>query len=75
VIKATGSTATETGIFAALMVIPFDRSVLKLESTIPRVGKEYVSLVEDIGEFAICPDACEFTPNASLLIFGRDGVA
>ena len=73
VIKATGSTATETDIFLELIVLPFDCSIGRVPSVSSRVEFGARSWVEDIGESAICP--AELTPSASAFIFGCDTVA
>jgi hypothetical protein len=68
VIKATGSTATETVVFLELIVTSFDCGPPKLGLLLSVVEDVSVSCIEDAGESVVASDACTFTVLASLLI-------
>jgi hypothetical protein len=68
VIKATGSTATDTGVFLELMMSPLSSEASRLSLLPFSVEDESRPRIDGAGESVFGPSAFEVTAGASLLI-------
>lgn len=68
VIKATGSTATDTGVFLELIMSPLSSEASRLSLLPFLVEDESRPLIDGAGESVFGPRAFEVTAGASLLI-------
>jgi hypothetical protein len=68
VIKATGSTATDTGVFLELIMSPLSSEAFKLSLLFFIVEDESRPRIDGAGESVFGPSAFEVTAGASLLI-------
>jgi hypothetical protein len=68
VIKATGSTATDTGVVLELMVSPSSCAASKLSHVFFLIEDKPRPRRDGAGESVFGPSACKFTAGASLLI-------
>ena len=67
VIKATGSTATET-VLEDAMLLPFLYSSPKLKAPLPLIGEELRPRMGSSCECDVCPEVSEDCGGASLLM-------
>jgi hypothetical protein len=68
VIKATGSTATDTGVVLELIMSPFSCEASKLCLLFSLTEGNSMPRMDGTGEFMLGPNACEITAGVSLLI-------
>jgi len=68
VIKATGSTAIDTGVVLELIVSPLSCAASKLSPLYSWIEEEWRPRMDSPGESMFGPNACEITAVASLLI-------